>query len=111
MGRIADERRSKLMGLNVLSDMAAIDLRRSRNISASIESIEDGSIEWRYEGAVEFLWIDFPLLKRRIKEKRRFFLLLLLLLLEVVDMAGDVMLVMMVWRVLMFVVEGGRGGR
>jgi hypothetical protein len=33
--------------LNVLSDMTAIDLRRSRNISASIGFIEDGSIEWR----------------------------------------------------------------
>jgi len=47
MGRIEDERRSKVMGLNVLSDMTAIDLRRSRNISASIGFIEDGSIEWR----------------------------------------------------------------
>lgn len=82
------------MGRNELSVMAATDLRRSCNISASMDSIEDGFIEWRYEGTVEFLCDledEVVLLKNRIKEKRRFFLLLLELseLLELADMAGE----------------------
>lgn len=45
MGRIAEGRRSRLMGLSELAVRTAIDLRRSRNISASIEFIDEGSME------------------------------------------------------------------